>query len=172
MGPIAGALSSIGAAIGGAVSSAGLGTVLAIGGTIASVGASNRAAAAQRRAIGLQQRAQQLQVQQSRRKAIRESQLMRAQQLSMGVAAGAQAGSGVAGGGASIFSNLGASFGFSTAGSGIARQISQANQSAATYNAQAGLGSAIAGLGTNVFGVTNPFAPKATAPDLSTGIVQ
>lgn len=162
MGPIGTALASIGAALGTSAST--IGTVLAIGGTIASVGASNKAAAAQRRAIGLQQRAQHLQVQKSRRAAIRESQLMRAQQLSMGVAAGAQAGSGVAGGGASIFSNLGAGLGFSTAGSGIARDISAANQSMTTYNSQASMWGAVAGFGTNVLGGGLSFGADKQAP--------
>ena len=172
MAPVFSAIGSIGAALGGSGSA--LGSILSIGGTIASVGAANRAAGAQREAIALQQRAQKLQIQRSRRQSIRQAQLMRAQQMTMGTAAGAQAGSGVAGGQSSIFSNLGQAFGFSTAGSGIARQISMANQSAATYNAQAGVGSAIAGFGTNVLGgnLSSFFQPQQQAPDLGVGITR
>ena len=164
----------VGQAIGSVISAAstvGVGTALTIGGTLASISSSNRAAGAQRRAIQLQQRQQKLAVQRSRRKSIRESQLLRAQQLSAGVASGAQAGSGVAGGGASIFSNLGAAFGFSTAGSGISNQISEANQSAATYNAQAGTASAIAGFGN--FAIENDlFATPPASPNLGTGMTR
>ena len=168
MSPVISAIGSIGSALGGASA---VGTALAVGGTIASVSAANRAAGAQREAIALQQRAQKLQVQRSRRQSIRQAQLMRAQQMTMGVAAGAQAGSGVAGGQSSIFSNLGQAFGFSTAGSGIAQQISMANQNAATYNAQAGVGSALAGFGTNVLGadLSSFFQPQKPR-DLGVGM--
>jgi len=169
MSPVISAIGSIGSALGGASA---VGTALAVGGTIASVGAANRAAGAQREAIALQQRAQKLQVQRSRRQSIRQAQLMRAQQMTMGTAAGAQAGSGVAGGQSSIFSNLGLAFGFSTAGSGIAQQISMANQNAATYNAQAGIGSALAGFGTNVLGgdLSSFFQPEQKPRDLGVGM--
>ena len=130
-----------------------IGAVAAVGGTIATVNAQNRASR-------LQREQQQLATRQSQRQAIREAQIRRAQTMSSAQALGAVGGSAVAGGTASLNSQLGSSLGFSSQMSGLSNQIGMAQSRANTA-------SAIANLGGSVFQTAmsyDPFAPKKATP--------
>lgn len=130
-----------------------IGAVASIGGTIASV-------SAQRKAARLQQEQQTLATRRSQREAIREAQIRRAQTMASAQAFGAVGGSAVAGGTASLGSQLGGALGFSSQMSGLSKEISIAQSQAATAGA-------IAGLGGDVFQTAmsyDPFAPKKATP--------
>lgn len=112
---------------------AGVATVV---GTVASI-------SQQRKATRAQQQQQQLQAQRSRRAAIRQAQLQRAQQQAAAMGMGVVGGSGIAGGAASLSSQTGAALGYSTQMSGLSKEISLASQRASAAQGIAGLGSQV-----------------------------
>jgi regulator of protease activity HflC (stomatin/prohibitin superfamily) len=112
---------------------AGVATVV---GTVASI-------SQQRKATRAQQQQQQLQAQRSRRAAIRQAQLQRAQQQAAAMGMGVVGGSGLAGGAASLSSQTGAALGYSTQMSGLSKEISLASQRANTAQGIAGLSSQV-----------------------------
>lgn len=110
-----------------------IGAVTSVGGTIASV-------SAQRKASRLQQRQQDLATRRSQRQAFREAQIRRAQTMASAQALGAVGSSAVAGGTASLGSQLGSSLGFASQMSGLSNQISMAQSRANTAAAVANFG--------------------------------
>lgn len=112
---------------------AGAGLALSAGGTYMSYRGQKKAAEAQ-----AQQQA--LSVRRSRRQAIREAQIRRAQTTAVTGAAGGLTGSGYAGGIGSLGSQLATNFGFGTQMSGLSSLVNQGMQ-------QAGLGSAVTSIG-------------------------
>jgi len=113
---------------------------LAIIGAVASVGGTIASLSSQRRASRLQQQQQTLATRRSQREAVREAQIRRAQTMASAQAFGAVGGSAVAGGTASLGSQLGGALGFSSQMSGLSKQIGIAQSRAATAGAVAGLG--------------------------------
>lgn len=97
----------------------------------------------QNKAARAQQRQQELQAQRSRRQAIRQAQLQRAQQQAAAMGMGVVGGSGLAGGAASLSSQTGAALGYSTQMSGLSKEISLASQRANTAQGIAGLSSQV-----------------------------
>ena len=94
----------------------------------------------QKKAIKAQRRQQGLSARRSQRQAIRESQIRRAQGQVQAGAMGVTGGSGLAGGQASLSSQLGGNLGFAGQMSGLSQQISMAQSRAQTAGAVAGLG--------------------------------
>ena len=89
--------------------------------TVASVSQANKAAKLQKQQSELQNR-------RSQRQAIREAQIRRAQTMAGAVAGGAQYGSGISGGLASLSSQTGETLGYSSQMSGLNNRISMADQ--------------------------------------------
>ena len=116
-----------------ALAIAGAGLALSAAGTYMSYRGQKKAADAQ-----AQQQA--LSVRRSRRQAIREAQIRRAQTTAVTGAAGGLTGSGYAGGIGSLGSQLATNFGFGTQMSGLSSLVNQGMQ-------QAGVGSAISSIG-------------------------
>lgn len=132
-----------------------IGAVSAVGGTVASLNA-------QKRASRLQQQQQTLATRRSQREAVREAQIRRAQTMASAQALGAVGGSAVAGGTASLGSQLGGALGFSSQMSGLSKQIGMAQSRAATAGA-------IANLGGDVFkmaGGFDSFGSQAQGPNV------
>ena len=107
--------------------------VAAVAGTAVSINQQKKAIKATRRQQGLSAR-------RSQRQAIRESQIRRAQSQVQAGAMGVTAGSGLAGGQASLSSQLGSNIGFAGQMSGLSQQISMAQSRAQTAGAVADLG--------------------------------
>lgn len=112
---------------------AGVGLALGAAGTYTSYKGQKKAAEAQAKQ-------QALSVRRSRRQAIREAQIRRAQATAVTGAAGGLTGSGYAGGIGSLGSQLATNFGFGTQMSGLSSLANQGMQ-------QAGIGSAISSIG-------------------------
>jgi len=110
-----------------------LAAVASVAGTAVSVKQGQEASKAQARQQGLSAR-------RSQRQAIRESQIRRAQSQVQAGAMGVTGGSGLAGGQASLSSQLGGSLGFAGQMSGLSQQITMAQSRAQTAGAVAGLG--------------------------------
>jgi len=121
--------------------------------TVASISASSKASKASARQ-------QALQAARERRQAFRQTQIQRAQMMASGVAMGGQDGSALAGGQASLSSQLGTNLGYGTQMSGISRQINM-------YNARASMFNGIAGLAGGLSNYNVGAAPAATVPDSS-----
>lgn len=119
-----------------------IGAVASVAGTVMTNRAQKRAAAAKREQ-------QELNTRRSRRQAIRQAQVARAQAVASASASGAVGSSAALGGQGAVGSQLGSGLGFSTQMSGLSGQISQASSRAQTGQAIAGLG----GLGMN-FGLS------------------
>ena len=94
----------------------------------------------QKKAAEAQAQQQALSVRRSRRQAIREAQIRRAQTTAVAGAAGGLTGSGYAGGIGSLGSQLATNFGFGTQMSGLSSVVNRGMQ-------QAGLGSAVTSIG-------------------------
>lgn len=133
--------------------------VIGAGAAIAGTVQSNRA---QKRAAGLQRQQQQLQSRRSQRQAVREAQLRRAQAQVQAGALGVTGGSGLAGGQASLSSQLGGSLGFAGQMSGLSQGISMQQSRAQT-------GQAIAGLGGSLFSAAGGFGAFASPTPAPTG---
>jgi len=123
--------------------------------TVASISASSKASKASARQ-------QALQAARERRQAVRQTQIQRAQMMASGVAMGGQGGSALAGGQASLNSQLGTNLGYGTQMSGISRQINM-------YNARASMFEGIAGLAGGLSKYDFGAAQAATVPDSSFG---
>lgn len=119
-----------------------IGAVASVVGTVASVSQA-------RKATKLQQEQQAVATRRSRRQAIREAQIVRAQTVASAQASGAMGSSAVAGGLGSLQSQLGEAMGFSTHMSGLSRDISAAQARSQTWGAVAGLGGSLYGYGVN-----------------------
>jgi len=130
--------------------------VAAVVGAVSSV----RSANAQKKAGEAAQKQQEIQSSASRRAAIREMQIKRAQTVASAQAAGVVGGSGVSGGLSSLGSQVGANLGYSSQMSGLSREISMYNMQAQKYSDIAGFaGTVFQGLGG--FGqLSNVFKPK------------
>ena len=94
----------------------------------------------QKKASKAQARQQGLSARRSQRQAIREAQIRRAQSQVQAGAMGVTGGSGLAGGQASLSSQLGSNIGFAGQMSGLNQQISMAQSKAQTAGDIAGLG--------------------------------
>lgn len=134
-----------------------MGPIAAVIGAVASVGGTIATVNAQKKASRLQQQQQQLATRQSQRQAIREAQIRRARTMSSAQALGAVGGSAVAGGTASLNSQLGSSLGFSSQMSGLSNQIGMAQTQASIFQGIAGLGGGLfsAAGGFDAFGKKN-----------------
>ena len=108
--------------------------VLMVIGTIQSMSAEKKRAKSQ-------QQQQQLQSRRSQRQAIREAQIRRAQGQVQAGALGVTGGSGLAGGQASLSSQLGGNLGFAGQMSGLSQEINMQQSRAQTGQAIASLGS-------------------------------
>jgi len=108
---------------------------------------------AQNKANKAAQRQQAVKASFERRQAVRQTQIQRAQMQASGEAMGGQGGSALAGGIASLSSQLGTNLGYGTEMSGISRQINM-------YNARASMWSGIAGLADGLSDYS--FGPSAT----------
>ena len=132
----------------------------AVVGAVSSV----RSANAQKKAGQASQRQQEVQSSASRRAAIREMQIKRAQTLAGSQAAGVSGGSGIAGGLSSLSSQVGANLGYSSQMSGLSKEISMYNMQAQTSGAIAGIaGTVFQGLG-GWDTLSTMMQPKPTKP--------
>lgn len=113
-----------------------IGAVASVAGTVVSM-------SEQRKAARLSRQQQQVATRRSRRQAIRASQISRAQAVASAQATGSLGSSGAAGGIGSVSSRLGEALGFSTQMSGLSRDISSAQQRAATWGGIASLGGSL-----------------------------
>ena len=120
-----------------------LGATAAVAGTAVSIKQGKEASAATRRQQGLSAR-------RSQRQAIREAQIRRAQSQVQAGAMGVTGGSGLAGGQASLSSQLGSNIGFAGQMSGLSQGISM-------QQSKAQQGQALAGLGMQVFSGVDGF---------------
>jgi len=110
-----------------------VGATAAVAGTAVSIKQGQEASKAQARQQGLSAR-------RSQRQAIREAQIRRAQSQVQAGAMGVTGGSGLAGGQASLSSQLGGNLGFAGQMSGLNQQITMAQSRAQTAGDIAGLG--------------------------------
>ena len=132
----------------------GIGLALLAAGTVVSVSEQKKASKAQARQQGLSAR-------RSQRQAIRESQIRRAQSQVQAGAMGVTGGSGLAGGQASLSSQLGGNLGFAGQMSGLSQQITMAQSRAQTAGAVADLGMQVF-QGTGGFDKLNAAFSKPT----------
>jgi uncharacterized protein YcfJ len=102
--------------------------------------------------MGQQQKASRAQAQQQsvkaafeRRQAVRQTQIQRSQMLASGTAMGGTGGSALAGGMASLGSQLGGNLGYGTQMSGISRNINMYNANASMLQGVAGFTGGLAG---------------------------
>ena len=130
-----------------------------VGATAAVVG-TIQAGKAQKRSAAAQRQQQQLQSRRSQRQAVREAQIRRAQGQVQAGALGVTGGSGLAGGQASLSSQLGGNLGFAGQMSGLSQEISMQQSRAQTAGAIAGLGGSI----FSAAGGFGAFASPTTAP--------
>jgi hypothetical protein len=137
-----------------------IGSVAAVAAGAASVKATQQSIKAQTNASNAAQKQQEVQSSASRRAAIREMQIKRAQTVASAQAAGVVGGSGVSGGLSSLGSQVGSNLGYSSQMSGLSREISMYNMQAQKYSDIAGFaGTVFQGLGG--FGqLSNVFKPK------------
>lgn len=104
---------------------------------VASVVQSNKAAKAQQRGVEAQRQQAQSQANRSRRQAIRQNLIARAQMRNQATAAGVSGGSGFSGGLSSATSQFGANLGFSGVQQGLQNNIFQAQSQAIGYQGRA-----------------------------------
>ena len=125
--------------------------------TAASISQSKKAQAAGERQAAAQRQQQEVAATRSRRSAFREAQIKRSQAQARAEALNASQGSGVAGGQASLQSQLGSGLGYAGQQTALSGLISQAGiqQQAALTNAD--MFGSIAGLGMQVAGMQGPL---------------
>jgi hypothetical protein len=144
----------------------------AVSGVVGAVGAI-QSAAAQRRAVDLQERQQELATRRSRRQAIRQAQIARSNAISAGANLGGLQGSSLQGGLSSLGSQVGAELGFSSQMSGLSKDISSAQRSAARWGAISQLGfglfNAMGGFQGIAQGLGGGGGRGATTPAQATG---
>jgi len=136
--------------------------VAGVAGTLASV-------SAQRKEASLRRKQQAVATRRSRRQAIRQAQITRAQAIATAQGAGALQSSGTTGGIGAISSQLGEQLGFSTQMSGLSRDIGSAASRASTFGSLGQLGfTAFSQLGG--FEALGELAPnRAPTPTTSLG---
>ncbi len=128
-----------------------MGPAIAVIGAVAAVGGTVMAYSAQKKAAKAAQRQQELSTQRSNRQSIREAQLRRAQALAAAASMGAMGGSAVAGGIASLGSQLGSGLGFSNQMSALSADIEK-------YQGKAAMWGAVASMGGNLFQAGGGFS--------------
>jgi hypothetical protein len=135
----------------------------AIGGAsaVASVVQGNKAAKAQQRGVEAQRQQAQSQANRSRRQAIRQNLIARAQLQNQATAAGVSGGSGFSGGLSSATSQFGANLGFSGVQQGLQNNIFQAQSQAIKYQGRASAFSALSSLAFK--GASMDFSAMRTA---------
>jgi hypothetical protein len=139
---------------------AALPVIAAVSGAAAVVG-TIQSGRERRKAARLSQEQQAVATRRSRRQAIRQTQIRRAQAVASAQAGGSLTGSGAAGGIQGISSQLGSELGFSTQMSGLSAQIGRAQSRAALFGDIAQLGS----IGFQAAGGFNAFDnQKPTSP--------
>lgn len=126
--------------------------VTAIAGTAYSISQAEKAASAGRAAAAEQKKQTQLSARRSRRRALREAQIRRAETEVLGVATGAAGGSAVSGGLTSLSSQLGSGLGYASAQTALSGRISDLGVMQQTAAMRSETGSAIAGLGMQISG--------------------
>jgi len=131
----------------------GIGAAAAVGGTIMSY-------RAQKKSSKLQEQQQNLATRQSRRQAIRQAQIARAQTIASASAQGATGSSAALGGVGSLNSQVGSQLGFSNQMSGLSAGINQANQSANTWGGVAQLGGTLFNYGQSQGATLGGLLPK------------
>lgn len=138
---------------------------LAVGAT-ATVAGTVMSQRAQKKAAAAQQRQQEVATRRSRRQAIRQAQIARAQSVASASASGATGSSAALGGQSSVGSQLGSDLGFSTQMSGLSRDISNFSSRAQTGQALAGLGQLGMGIGQSMGASFSGLFPqqKPTSP--------
>ena len=149
-----------------------IGAVASVAGTVMSYRGQKKAASAQREQQAVATR-------RSRRQAIREAQIRRAQSVSSAQASGTLNSSGAAGGIGSLSSQVGSEMGYSTQMSGLSAQISAGAAQASRGQAIAGLGGAAMQFGLDRgatfgdlfkgFGKQKPNRPPSSAPRMNFG---
>jgi hypothetical protein len=137
-----------------------MGPVAAVIGAVASVGGTVMAYNSQKRAARAARQQQDLSTRRSNRQAIREAQIQRASTIAGAVGMGAMGGSALAGGLASLGSQLGSGLGFSSQMSGLSANIEKFQQRAQTWGAIASMGSSLFQLGDGFDGLKAAFQPK------------
>lgn len=143
-----------------------IGAVSSVVGTIGAV----QSAAAQRRAVDLQEKQQKVATRRSRRQAIRQAQIARANAISAGATLGGLFGSSLQGGLSSLGSQLGGELGFSTQMSGLSKDISSAQRSAARWGAISQLGFGLFNALGGFQGIASGFAQgRATRNPTASG---
>ncbi len=145
----------------------GLELVLAAVGTttaVASTVQANKASKAQQRGVDAQRQQAQAQANRSRRQAIRQNLIQRAQLQNQATAAGVSGGSGVAGGLSSATSQFGANLGFSGMQQGLQNNIFQAQSQAIGYQGRAAAFGSLSKLAFQ--GAQNPAAFSAVGQGL------
>jgi hypothetical protein len=141
----------------------------AVSGVVGAVGAI-QSAAAQRRAVALQEKQQELATRRSRRQAIRQAQIARSNAISAGANLGGLFGSSLQGGLSSLGSQVGAELGYSSQMSGLSKDISAAQRSAARWGAISQLGFGLFNAMGGFQGIAQGFGGRAaTTPAQATG---
>ncbi len=143
-----------------------MGPVAAVIGAVATVGGTMMAYRQQKKAAAAQRRQQELATERSNRESIREAQLRRAMAIAAASGMGAIGGSALAGGVASLGSQLGSGLGFSSQMSGLSKDIEKFTSKANTWGAIAGMGSSLfqAAGGFSAFGKSADTSTKAPTP--------
>lgn len=141
-----------------------IGVIAAVAGAAASVVGTIKSTKASKKAAAAQAQQNRLQERRSRRQAIRESQITRAQALASAQGAGALQSSGVSGGVGSISSQLGETLGFQSQFGGLSDIITSQQQKAADGQQLAGFGSQLFNFGLNqgAFQQQQPNSPAAS----------
>ena len=135
-----------------------IGAIATVVGTVSSINAQNRASAAQ-------QEQQTLTTRRSRRQAIREAQIRRAQATASAQGAGTMYGSGAAGGIGSLSSQLGETLGYQSQYGALSNVITSQSQKAAFWGDVAGIGgNLLQTYGWPKLPEKTPNNPTTTAP--------
>lgn len=139
-------------------------TAILVAGAVASVAGTYISYKNQKKAAAAQQRQQELTTRRSRRQAIRQAQIARAQAVASASASGAVGSSAAQGGQGSIGAQLGSGLGFSTAMTGLSRDISGYASRAQTGQALAGLGGLGISYGTSQGASFGDLFPNKAQP--------
>lgn len=141
------------------------GAELAVIGAVSSVVGTVSSINAQRSASKAQQEQQTLTTRRSRRQAIRETQIRRAQATASAQGAGSLQGSGAAGGIGSLSSQLGETLGYQSQYGALSNVVTAQSQQAAFWGDVAGIGgNLVSAYGLPSFSHESPNNPSAKAP--------
>jgi hypothetical protein len=135
--------------------------LLAIG-AVASVAGTYTSYRNQKKAAAASAQQQQIATRRSRRQAIRQAQIARAQAIASASAQGATGSSASLGGVSALGSQLGSGLGYSTQMSALSGDITRYTSRAQTGQAIAGIGSSMMSLGTNMGGSFSGLFPQNT----------